>query len=138
MKYAIKKSTISIGLYFLFLLNLNMNCTWKAIKFHKWETLKLPIDIYYTDNSEKDISWYTIKFTAKKKITDSDSVAVINKSWTTHVNPVHWKTLLSIPADETINIAPWNYYFDIKAISPSNEVSITNAWQIQVLDTVTD
>ena len=68
--------------------------------------------IFTKDKVAKDITGWTIYVTAKTKMEDADSIAVINKTITSLTNPTSGKTLIEFTADDT-DLAPKNYWYAI-------------------------
>ena len=74
------------------------------------------------DGTNLDITGWTIFFTAKDKMTDTDGEAVIKKTITVHTDAVNGKTTIELTASDT-NVNPKSYVFDIKYkddCSPAN------------------
>ena len=68
----------------------------------------------FTENNgnPKDITGWTIYFTVKEKMEDSDGLAKISKDITSHYDAKGGKTLISLETDDTD--LKGNYYYDVK------------------------
>lgn len=78
--------------------------------------------IFKKNNICVDITGWTIFFTAKVNLSDTDEHAVISKTITTHEDALNGKTLISLTDTDT-TLTPKSYYYDIKykdAESPEN------------------
>jgi len=61
----------------------------------------LVLDVEVTeDGAAKDITGWTILFTIKKTLSDSDADAVVSKDITSHSDPVNGISLIAVPEDE--------------------------------------
>jgi len=60
-----------------------------------------------------DITTFKIYYTLKNKKEDSDATAKINKTITSHANPVNGKVLIEFVASDTSDLLG-NYYFSIE------------------------
>jgi len=65
-----------------------------------------------TSGSPVDITGYTVFFTVKKSVNQTDDEAVISKTVTNHTNPTGGVTLIEITTTES-NIPPGVYLYDI-------------------------
>ena len=59
-----------------------------------------------------NITGWTVFFTVKEKMNDTDSEAKISKTVTTHTNGTSGIAVISLSATDT-NIIPTSYYYDI-------------------------
>lgn len=68
----------------------------------------------FTENGAvKDITGWTIYFTLKKNIEDSDASAVLKKDITTHTDPTNGKTEIPLLNTET-DVLEGIYFYDIQ------------------------
>ncbi len=65
-----------------------------------------------TSGDPIDITGYTVFFTVKKNVNQSDDEAVISKTVTNHLNPTNGVTLIEITTTES-DIPPGVYLYDI-------------------------
>jgi len=63
------------------------------------------------DGTPKNISGWTIYFTVKEKISDSDDNAKINHDVVTHLDETNGKTAILLTKDDTNRLG--SYYYDI-------------------------
>lgn len=72
----------------------------------------------------QDITGYKFFFTAKSSNTDQidDSTAVIEHSWTSHIDPTAGKTTFVIAATDT-RISSGTYVYDIQMVSNTDVVT---------------
>lgn len=61
-----------------------------------------------------DITNYTVYFTVKADIDDTDANAIINKDITTHSNPTIGETQIPILPTDTEGQPPGDYVYDIR------------------------
>ena len=69
-----------------------------------------------------DITGYTVYFTVKSKISDTDDEAVIKKDITSHTVPTSGKTKIIVTSTDT-NISPDNYIFDVSLKTNLGEIT---------------
>lgn len=74
------------------------------------------------DSVDVDITGWTIRFTLKKNIDNSDEDAKIKKDITTHTDPTHGKTLLILSNTDT-NLTPGKYYYDIQVEDAAGHIT---------------
>jgi len=67
--------------------------------------------VFTEDDVALDITGWTIYFTVKQNMNDTDANAVINKKITTHSDPTNGKTLITLTNTET-NLTG-NYYYAV-------------------------
>jgi len=71
-------------------------------------------EVQFTKNGAVlDITGWTVFFTLKEKMTDTDAEAVIKKTITTHADAINGKTLVELTSVDT-DITPKSYVFDLK------------------------
>ena len=61
-----------------------------------------------------DITNYTVYFTVKSNIDDTDAQAIINKDIISHSDPLVGETQISILPADTKDETPGNYVYDIR------------------------
>jgi|AntRauTorcE11898_2_1112593.scaffolds.fasta_scaffold16195_2 hypothetical protein len=65
----------------------------------------LVLDVEVTeDGAAKDITGWTVLFTIKKTLSDSDADAVVSKDITSHSDPVNGISLIAVPEDELTEV----------------------------------
>ena len=70
-------------------------------------------EVNFTKNgTPEDITGWTVYFTVKSKMSDSDLNAKIKKAITTHDNPTTGVALIELTASDT-DIVAGNYYYSI-------------------------
>jgi hypothetical protein len=79
--------------------------------------------LYFEDNNcvHIDITGWTIYFTAKLDITDSDGDAEIEKTITVFSNPLNGEAELSLSSEDT-DLATGNYFYDIQVKTNLDEI----------------
>jgi hypothetical protein len=65
------------------------------------------------NNTNVDITGWTIIFIVKNKLTDPDNDAIINKEITVHSEPTQGKSLIRLESTDT-DITPKSYYYAVK------------------------
>lgn len=69
-----------------------------------------------------DISNYTIFFTVKSSFNDTDANAVISKTVTSHSDPTHGITTVTLAAADTDTKTPGAYIYDIQTKDGSGKI----------------
>jgi len=79
--------------------------------------------LYFEDDHcvHIDITGWTIYFTAKLDITDSDGDAEIEKTINTFENPLNGEAELSLTSEDT-DLATGNYFYDIQVKTNLDEI----------------
>ncbi len=104
------------------------------IEIVREDTKTIPLE-FFTDSGNVDISNWTVFFTMKEKITDTDANAKISKTITSHTDPLNGYTeILLTTIDTTQN--PGNYVYDIQ-IKYSGEIKTILTGMITILSGVT-
>ena len=75
------------------------------------------------DDCPLSIDGWTIYFTAKEKMDDLDTNAVIQKDITSHFDASGGKTLITLSSSDT-DIQDKSYYYDIKYVDDQGESDI--------------
>lgn len=84
----------------------------------------------------KNITGFTIFFTVKKNTSQTDTQAVISKTITSHSNPTHGITLITLSPTDT-NIQQGTYVYDIRYKDLSNNIYAIPQDNFTILDYVT-
>ena len=98
--------------------------------------------LYFTDSDGEvvDITGWTIFFTLKENLTDTDGVtgatAKIEKDITTHTDPTGGETEIVLSATDT-NLTAGSYSYDIKVATDDGDIEIILEGNISIVDTVT-
>jgi len=82
------------------------------------------------------ITSWKVYFTVKLSYMDDDSKAVIKKDITDHDDPENGKTIIKLLPNDT-NIAPGNYYYDIKIKRAENDIRIILIGRVVVEQAIT-
>lgn len=69
-----------------------------------------------------NITGWTFYFTIKANITDLDADALLQKVVTTHTDAAAGKTDISIDPADTAGVEPGNYFYDIQAVTDTDDV----------------
>jgi len=69
-----------------------------------------------------DITGWTLYFTVKANLSDSDEDAIISKDVTLHTDPTNGKTKVTVTSDDTDH-EPGNYYYDFQFKKLDNSVT---------------
>ena len=96
------------------------------------------LDITFTDKNGDpiDLNGCTVFFTMKRKLTDVDEDAVIEKEITSHVDPTNGETRVSLTNEET-NIKPGYYFYDVQVEDEEAKIISSAVGQIRILQDVT-
>ncbi len=94
------------------------------------------IELQFTKNGGViDITDWTIYFTAKENIKDSDDNAKIKKDITTHSDPENGKTLIELSTSDTNLVG--NYYYDIRFKDTDGNTDVLFYGRIKFVKSVT-
>ena len=74
------------------------------------------------DGALIDITDWTIFFTAKETVTDTDANAKISKDITSHTDPTNGETQIQLNSTDT-NLTPGNYIYDIQIKKDTGEIN---------------
>ena len=83
-----------------------------------------------------DITGSTVFFTVKARLQDIDDEALITKDVTSHSDPTNGITIITLTDTQT-DIAPGNYFYDIKIKDSGGLISQTNSADFKILDRAT-
>lgn len=86
---------------------------WKEIRRYQGSTKPYTLNFKKNGNAI-DITGWTIYFTVKKSVSDSDAEALINKKITNHSDPTNGKTLIELTANEASLEGNFWYSVDYK------------------------
>lgn len=105
----------------------------------RWDDYSIPITLTNADWSAYDLTnctvYFTIKDIDKIDLPDSES-ALLKKKITTHTDPTHWKTTLTLSNTDT-NITIWEKRFDIQIKTAMWKIHSTMRWTVIIEDDVT-
>jgi len=88
------------------------------------------------DGSAINISGFTIYFTTKSKLEDSDDDAIIKKDITEHQDAANGITKLMLTPDDTAQ-TPGNYIFDLQIKSNLAEITTILEGTLTILQDIT-
>jgi hypothetical protein len=77
---------------------------------------------FLENNQVLDITNFAIFFTLKKNWQLPDSEASLQKIITTHSDPTHGKSVLELLPEDTQNLEPFDYDFDLGIIISPTEI----------------
>jgi hypothetical protein len=83
-----------------------------------------------------DITGWTVKFTVKEDLDDTDANAIIKKEVTSHFDAANGKTKVQLTHDDT-DQAIRNYYYDIQVKTAADEVFTIMAGLLVVKQDIT-
>ena len=93
--------------------------------------VKFKINGYATN-----IDGWTVLYTLKEKISDTDDNAKIKKDITTHTDSTGGITLIELSRDDT-DIAPGSYYYDVKYVDDEGNGDIIIYGRLTIMKSVT-
>lgn len=79
-----------------------------------------------TSGDPLDITGYTVFFTVKKNINQTDDQAVISKTNTIHSDPTNGISIITITTSETNDLQPGVYLYDIGYVNATKNVKKTS------------
>jgi len=83
----------------------------------------------------QDITDWTVYFTAKSNMNDSDANAKISKTITSHSDPKKGKTLITLEAIDT-NIDAGNYYFSVDWKDDDDQEGVFCQGKLKIIESV--
>jgi hypothetical protein len=89
------------------------------------------------DGVSVDITDWTVYFTVKKHYEDPDSSAIFSKDITSHEDPIHGITYISLTSTETNTTPLGNYYYDIQIKDSASKIQTLTAGRFRVNPQVT-
>ena len=78
----------------------------------------------------------TVFFTVKAKLQDTDAEALITQDVTSHSDPTNGITIITLTDTQT-DIAPGNYFYDIKLKDSGGLIKQVTSADFKILDRVT-
>lgn len=93
--------------------------------------------IFKRDGVGEDITGWTIYFTVKASMQDSDANAVIKKDVTSHLDASNGKSAIEVTPDDTVNLTPRAYDYDIKAKTDEGYTAILYHGKLLIREPVT-
>ena len=85
----------------------------------------------------EDITGWTIYFTAKLEMEDSDANAKISKKITSHSDPTNGITIITLDPDDT-DLDYGSYYYSIDFKDDDGQEGILQHGRLKIADTVRD
>jgi len=82
-----------------------------------------------------DITGWTVYFTVKEKMKDTDVNAKIKKDITNHLDAINGKTLIEISVDDT-NLTPKNYYYSIDFKDEEGNIDVLYTGRFRIMQPV--
>jgi len=94
------------------------------------------LELHFTKSGQnEDITDWTVYFTAKANMNDTDANAKISKAVTSHSDPIDGKTLITLePADTDIDAG--NYYFSIDFKDADDQIGILFSGKLKITEPV--
>lgn len=84
------------------------------ISLYRGDSKALTLTFTDEDDAVVNITGGTVVFTVKHSKDDADSAAIMQKTVTSHTNPTGGVSKVSITGDDTKNITPGVYRYDIQ------------------------
>lgn len=103
-----------------------------SIKRGNDRSLKITVT---NDDVAQNITAWIVYFMAKKRLSDPDSKAVINKTVTSHTNAVGGITHVAL-SDEDTDLPPNLYHFDVKVVDSSGNKQSSQLGILRILPVV--
>lgn len=85
-----------------------------AFEIVRGDDFSIEVEILDSDGVAVDLTDTEVFFTGKRNIHAADVDADISTELTDHSDPTHGKTILSFTNDETNNLKPGTYWWDIQ------------------------
>jgi len=114
------------------------NGTTKVATVDAWSTLPDVTSKYSIAKVIVDITGYTVLFTVKNKINDTDVEALISKNIISHTDPTNGKTSIPVLRADTLNLKPKMYEYDIQLDTLIGDRITVLRGQFEVKQSVTD
>ena len=108
---------------------------WKDLEIFR-KTTKVYELIFKQDGLPLDITDWTIYYTLKENMGDSDDNAKIKKDITTHMDAPNGKTTIELSTTDT-NLTSMSYYYDIKYKDDEGNVGILFRGRTTIVEPVT-
>ncbi len=91
---------------------------------------------FHKNNVALSIEGWTVYFTAKENMADSDANAKISKDITAHLDAINGKTVIELSTGDT-DLTPQSYYYDIKFKDADGNAGILFEGRINISEPVT-
>jgi len=114
---------------------MNVETITRNLKIYKGVTKAYTVEFYRDLNKSINIEGWTIYFTVKNKMVDSDEDAVINKVITSHDDSKSGKTIITLSSEDT-NIERGNYHFSVEYKDDLGNEGVIVYGRLVVEDTV--
>jgi len=93
--------------------------------------------LFTEDGAQMDITDWSVYFTVKTNMSDTDVSAKIKKIVTEHSSPLQGKTLITLDPDDT-DIDKGNYYYSVDFKDDSGNEGVLVSGRIRVSEPVLD
>lgn len=114
---------------------MNPDKTWKDLQLIR-KTSKTYELTFKKDSIVQDITGWTIYFTVKEAMQDSDNDAKIKKDVISHADPTNGKTLIELCSTDT-DVPAKSYYYDIKYKDSDDNIGIILRGRLKIVEIVT-
>ncbi len=108
----------------------------KHIKITRKDTM-IYVLYFKDDGIAKDITGWTVYFTAKEKMDDPDTSAVISKEITSHTNPTIGKTQIDLESTDT-DLPVGSYYYSIDVLTDEDQEKVIISGRMTITKRVRD
>lgn len=97
------------------------------------------LNLHFKDSSgaDIDITGYKVYFTVKRKLNDSDTLALIKVDVTSHSAPITGNTVVSLVNATTDDLPEGTYYYDLQLKDTEGLISSTKRGVFDVVEDVT-
>ena len=99
-----------------------MSAKWEELKVFRKTTKKYELQ-FKKEGIVEDITGWTIYFTVKEKMEDTDENAKISKKITSHSDPTNGKTLIELTV-ANLDLPLGNYYYSIDFLDDEGNAGI--------------
>ena len=99
------------------------------------KTTKIYELIFKKNGAYKDITDWTIYFTVKSNMNDTDASAKISKTVTSHSDPTNGITLITLDPTDT-DLDAGNYYFDIGFKDDESQEGVLFQGKLKIVEAV--
>lgn len=113
-----------------------MSCTTSDIEIIRRDDVSFNLTFTDVDGDPIDLTGATVFFTVKRKLTDPDDEALIEKEIISFDDPELGIAVLILSNTDT-DISPGKYFFDIQVKTSDNKISSSNAASFFVNQDVT-
>ena len=108
---------------------------WKNLEINKKTTPTYALN-FKKDGIPVDITGWTIYFTVKENISDSDANAVIKKDIDSHDEPLNGIALIKLEATDT-DLTPKTYYYDVFCKDDDENMAVLFRGNLTIIETIT-